>query len=117
MTGNAQDRAALVAGLRELADFLASHPDVPVPESYHEHTITLFPGGGTDDEKRVGVDAAASALGVAAGDADGCGHYRAERAFGPVVYRAVMISSAARARADAQDSYRYSVRVDSAVAA
>jgi hypothetical protein len=58
------------------------------------------------------VDAAASALGVKAEDPRGSGHYGAEDAFCPVVYRVVMISQAATARHDAENSYRDSIRLD-----
>jgi hypothetical protein len=114
--GTADDRAALVAGLRALADFLEANPAVPVQESYHREDITFFPPGDTDDEKRAAVDLAASAMGVRAADPDGHGHYRAERMFGPVVYQVLMISSAARARADARDSYADVISLDQVAA-
>src|SRR5690242_17566984 len=55
----AADRAAWVAGLRDLAEFLAAHPDVPVPPGYHSDGITVFPEGGSDDDRRAAVDQAA----------------------------------------------------------
>lgn len=108
----AEDRAALVAGLRALARFLAAHPDVPVPESYHAQDITVFPPGADDDEKRAAVDAIAAALGVTPGDDGGRSHYRAVRKFGPVAYEAFFVSSAYRARSDALDSYRDAITID-----
>ena len=105
------DRAALIDGLLALACFLEAHPDVPVPESYHAQYISVIPDG-TEDERRAAVDAAAAALGVVAADPRGCGHYKAIRMFGPVGYEIFTISAAARARSDAQDSYRDSVRLD-----
>lgn len=85
----AADRTAWVTGLRDLADFLAAHRDLPVPPAHHTEGILMFPDGGTDDERRAGVDQAAGVLGVRA--ADRGGHYRASRRFGPVEYVAVMI--------------------------
>jgi hypothetical protein len=110
--GTADDRAALVAGLRALADFLEANPAVPVPASCHREDITFFPAGDTDDERRAAVDLIACALGAPAADPGGHGHYGAERAFGPVVYKALMISTAARTRADARDSYADVIRLD-----
>jgi hypothetical protein len=112
------DRAALIAGLRGLADFLAAHPDVPVPPGYHETVVHVFPDGDTDDERRAGVDAAASVLGTRTADPDGHGHYQAERKFGPVTYAVLAISDAARAAHAAGTSYYDCVAPDtSAVAA
>jgi hypothetical protein len=86
----AGDRAAWVAGLRDLADFLAAHPDLPVPRVYCTDVINVFPEGGTDAERRAGVDQAAGVLGVRAAETPG-GHYRASRSFGPLAYALVMI--------------------------
>jgi hypothetical protein len=107
MTRNdlAAERAAFIAGLRGLADFLAAHSGVPVPSGYHETTILVFPDGDSDAEKRAGVVAAGAALGVRAADPDCSGHYSADRGFGPVTYRALAISSAHRADYAAQMSY------------
>jgi hypothetical protein len=114
---NPDDRAALVYGLLALACFLEAHPDVPVPESYFTQHISVIPYGADDDERRAAVDAAAAALGVTADDPHGSGHYKAAREFGPIAYEIFTISAAARARSDAQDSYRYSVRLDDATVA
>lgn len=111
-TDPTDDRAALVAGLRGLADFLETHRDVPVPESYHAQQITFLPSGDTDDEQRAEVDAFAVALGVKASDRNGRSHYKAQRAFGPVVYESFAISSADMARYDAEASYRGCVDPD-----
>lgn len=112
-----EDRAALIEGLLALACFLETHPDVPVPESYHSQYISVIPGGADDDERRAAVDSAAAALGVTADDPHGFGHYKAARTFGPIAYEVFTISAAARARSDAQDSYRCSVRLDDATVA
>jgi hypothetical protein len=83
-------RAAWVAGLRDLADFLEGHPGVPVPPAYHTQDISEFPDGDTDDERRAGVDRAAEAMGVPAAETRG-GHYKAAAHFGPVTYQIVAI--------------------------
>lgn len=53
-----------------------------------------------------------SALGTTAGDPDDCGHYATERAFGPVVYKALAISHKRQALHAAWASYSGSVSVD-----
>jgi hypothetical protein len=92
----AADRAAWVAGLRDLADFLAGHPDVPVPPAYCRKGLTVFPEGGSDDDRRAEVDRAAGVLGVTAGETHG-GHYQASRTFGPVEFAVVVIPREGRA--------------------
>ena len=92
----AADRAAWVAGLRDLADFLAAHPDVPVPPAYHTQSIHVFPDGDSDVVRRAEVDRVATALGVATAES-GAGHYRAARSFGPAEYLAVALPSAGHA--------------------
>jgi hypothetical protein len=107
----AADRAAWVAGLRELADFLAAHPDVPVPPAYHTQGICEFPDGDSDAERRAGVDRAAAALGVRAAGSWG-GHYKASARFGPVEYAAVAIPR----DAPAEDSAAAGPEADGAAA-
>ncbi len=46
---NAIERQALISGLRELADFLESNPDVPTP-AYTD--MLVFPPFASDAEKR-----------------------------------------------------------------
>ena len=86
----AADRAAWVAGLRDLADFLAAHPDVPVPPACHSCTLHVFPEGDSDDYRRAEVDRAAGVLGTTAAETGG-GHYKATRSFGPVEFALVVI--------------------------
>jgi hypothetical protein len=112
MTTPDNDRAALIAGLRGLADFLAEHPDAPVPPAYPETCITVFPDGDTDDERRAGVDDAAAVLDSPAADPAGSGHYTAARKFGPVTYEVLAISDARRAVHEAGSSYYNSVVPD-----
>ena len=106
------DRTALIAGLRGLASFLEANPAVPVRPAYHEIPVMYFPDGDTDDERRAAVDAIASALGATASDPDGYGHYKTERAFGPVVYGALAISDERRALHEAGSSYYHAVTLD-----
>jgi hypothetical protein len=85
-------RKAFVDGLRALARFLVSHPDVPVP-AYG--TTILLSTLGTDDENRRDVDGFTAATAATVDDDwDRNGHYRAARMFGPVEYAAVAISEA-----------------------
>ena len=86
---NSEERGRLIAGLRELADFLAQNPDVPVPR----HTdVLVFPARGSDVEMFAEIDVIARQIGATASDADSpAGHYSAVRDFGPVHYRAVAI--------------------------
>ena len=81
------ERAAVISGLRGLADYLESTPEVPAP-AYP--VIYTFPPDGEWAAMRAEIDAAAALLGVSAHDTPG-GHYVAARFFGPVEYRAVAI--------------------------
>lgn len=84
---NPTERAALIGGLRELADYLEANPEVPAP-SYS--TIHTFPPKVDWQEMRAEIDATAARLGVIA-HLTGGGHYVAARYFGPIEYRAVAI--------------------------
>ncbi len=114
MTDPSNDRAALIAGLLDLACFLEAHPDVPVPPAWTSiNTITVLPPHDVDDdERRAFVDGFAAALGVEAADPDNSGHYKATRKFGPIGYESFAISTAATARADARASYADVIRLD-----
>jgi hypothetical protein len=81
------ERAAIISGLRSLADYLESNPEVPAPTYPAVHT---FPPGGDWARMCAEIDATAARLGVNAHLTAG-GHYVAERFFGPVEYRAVAI--------------------------
>jgi len=110
MTGY-DPRAALIAGLRDMADFLETNPDIPTPHS--SPTLYHFPDGQTDADKRDGVDTIAAYLGssIDLGSLE-YGHYVTQIAFGPVRYQAVAITAEARARYDAFNTYAYSVTPD-----
>ena len=81
------DRAALIGGLRAVADYLESNPAVPIPIYSPVHA---FPPAGDWAAMRAEIDAIAARLGVIA-HLTGGGHYVATRSFGPVEYRAVAI--------------------------
>jgi hypothetical protein len=80
-------RAALIDGLRALADYLESNSYVPAPK-YMD--VYVFPPDEDCAGMRAEIDAAAALLGVRAGWTVG-GHYVARRAFGPVEYQVVAI--------------------------
>jgi hypothetical protein len=81
------ERAQLIAGLRGLADYLESSPEVPAPIY---SGVFAFPPDGDWAEMRAEIDVIAADLGVIAHETGG-GHYVAIRSFGPVEYRAVAI--------------------------
>jgi hypothetical protein len=81
------ERAALIGGLRALADYLESNPEVP---TLIYSTVHTFPPDGGWAAMRAEIDAIAAWLGVIAYRSAG-GHYVATRSFGPVEYRAVAI--------------------------
>ena len=91
---NNEQRARLVAGLRDLANFLDQNPDMPVP---WEADLLVFPPEASDAEMFAEIDSIAELIGADASD-DGSpsGHYSAVRSFGPVQYRAVAILYSAR---------------------
>lgn len=80
-------RAALIGGLRALADYLESNPQVPAP-TYSD--VFTFPPDGDWTVMRAEIDSIAACLGVT-GRETGGGHYVATRSFGPIEYRAVAI--------------------------
>jgi len=85
---NASQRGQLIAGLRALADYLASEPEVPAP--WNGTVIYVFPPDGSNGQRRAEIDAIASRLDSQAFDFT-TGQYVASRYFGPVEYRAVAI--------------------------
>jgi hypothetical protein len=92
---NSEERRRLIAGLRELADFLDHNPQVPAP--WRADLLVVIPPDGTDAQMFAEIDAIAARIGAIASDADSPrGHYRVIRDFGPVQYRAVAIPHSAR---------------------
>jgi hypothetical protein len=103
-------RARLVASLRELASFLAAHPEVPVPE--YEVTLGFAVSVDGGDEAAIErVRAAAAALGVEAVEYSP-GYWRAERTFGQVSYGCGYIARRIWAEAQATRSYEGAVVPD-----
>ena len=92
--GNDEERVRLIAGLRDLANFLDQNPDVPVP---WRADVLVFPTEASDAEMFAEIDTIAELIGSTASDADSPrGHYSAVRNFGPMHYRAVAIPHSAR---------------------
>ncbi len=85
---NATERQALISGLRELAGFLETNPDVPAP-AYAD--ILVFPPHDSDTENQIEIDIIASLIGSGTEISRFRRHYTTSRRFGPVGYRAVAI--------------------------
>ncbi|MDX3101610.1 hypothetical protein [Nonomuraea angiospora] len=107
-------RTALINGLLDLAAFLEAHPDVPVSSNV---TVHYFPDQPSDADQRAEIDQIAALVGSKIDYKDSpYGHYTTSRLFGPVEYRAVAVLTAARARHDAEASYRGCIQPDPAPA-
>ncbi|MEU5702093.1 hypothetical protein [Streptomyces aurantiacus] len=81
------DRAAFLAGLRELVDFLTANPAVVVPR--HASVVVLVDAVDSV-ARRAGVEHVAAPLGVPAEDV-GLGYFDARRDFGPISYGAAEV--------------------------
>jgi len=89
-----KQRIRLIAGLRDLADYLEQNLRVPVPS---RADVLAFPAEASDAEMFAEIDTIAEMIGSTASDTDSPhGHYSAVRNFGPVQYRAVAIPHSAR---------------------
>jgi hypothetical protein len=89
-----EQRIRLIAGLRDLADYIEHNPRVPAPP---RADVLVFPAEAGDAEMFAEIDAIAEMIGSTASDSDSPhGHYSAVRNFGPVQYRAVAIPHSAR---------------------
>lgn len=111
---NAEERISLIAGLRDLADFLEARSEVPVPRWAD---VMVFPPHGTDIEMRAAIDAIAALIGTGISDqtADN-GHYTVSRKFGPVHYKVVGIPARSLAHRAAQLSYAENIIVPEHIA-
>ena len=85
---NPTERAALIDGLRTLADYLESNPEIPVSRSAK---VYAFPPKIDVAEMRADIDAIAARLGVTAYESSYRRHYVASRWFEAVEYSAVAI--------------------------
>ncbi|TLQ43714.1 hypothetical protein [Streptomyces marianii] len=83
----AGDRAAFLAGLRELVDFLTANPAVVVPR--HASVVVLVDAS-DPAARRDGVEFVAVPLGAPTEDI-GRGYFDARRDFGPISYSVVGI--------------------------
>jgi hypothetical protein len=108
-TTDPQTRAGFIESLRELADWLAGNPAIPVPKYGEE--ITLHADSYEDGGKEQ-VDHIARLFDAPVTDDTPDGHYSACRIFGYIGYEAVSISRAYSARRDAQRSYEDSITLD-----
>jgi hypothetical protein len=103
--GDLLHRTKVIGGLRQLADWLDAHPDVPV--SPFGWDLSIYPQFAEDADRAAEVDRIAAILGVDVTDQTGDGgHYIASRAFGLITYEAVHIPRARRAASAALMSYR-----------
>ncbi|NUW30742.1 hypothetical protein HTZ77_04800 [Nonomuraea sp. SMC257] len=100
-------RAQLIDGLRALADFLDTHPDVPTNSWAHvSYSVTANDvDGGSEDAKRAEVGRVAAILGVTPTLSDSGSHYTALRTFGPVEFRATAITQEHMAMHEASGTY------------
>ncbi|WP_030177335.1 hypothetical protein [Spirillospora albida] len=104
-------RHQTITGLRALADFLETHPDVPVNE-YGQDFIVLARTG-DDTSSAALVDQTAAVLEEPVTDErDQGGHYRASRMFGRIAYSIVHIPDRARRAHHARNSYAPNVIPD-----
>jgi hypothetical protein len=95
---NPDERAQLIRGLHDLAEFLDQNPDVPAPRWAD---LMVFPPAGSDSEMFTEVDVIAELIETTASDADSpAGHYTAARYFGLVQYRAIAIPNSVRDNED-----------------
>jgi hypothetical protein len=77
---NAQERSSLIAGLRDLANFLEGRPDIPVPLWAD---VLVFPPVSTDKEMKEEIDRIAALIDTSVKDQIGDeGRYTASRKFG-----------------------------------
>lgn len=108
---NDETRTNVIDGLRQLADYLASHPDVPVgPLGWDVQVFKLDPD---EAARRDEVGRIAAILGVQVTDNTAIGgRYTASRAFGEVTYEAICIPDRRRAVHQALMSYADAVTPD-----
>src|ERR1700730_9188163 len=107
---SAEQRSSLIAGLRDLADFLEGNPEVPAPRWTD---VMVFPSTSITRGMRTEIDGIATLIGAEIDDqTTDHGHYTTSRGFGPVQYRAVAILSSSRAYRDSRLSYSENIFPD-----
>jgi hypothetical protein len=100
-------RDQFITGLRDLADYLAANPTLPVPAYGDQITVNV---NSTEDGGCFQVRQAARLLAAAVTDQTrGGGHFYTEKSFGPLTYRVVAIPDTCMARHRALWSYAGSV--------
>lgn len=113
-------RAATITGLYALADWLAAHPDVPVPR--YDSTILRSVDGDTDAAAMAELDRIAEAASAKAGSAEIVdvdllvpqrGHPKVSVAFGPVRYELYHVMREEMRRHHAASSYANVVEPES----
>jgi hypothetical protein len=105
---NAKERDGLIAGLRDLADFLEGMPGIPAPKLAH---LMVFPPTSSDDQMKAEIDSIAALIGSRVDDQTAAHrHYTTSRSFGPVEYQAVAIPTSTRAYHAARESYAGNIR-------
>jgi hypothetical protein len=99
-------RAQIIQGLRDLADFLQAHPEVPV-QPYSIHCINYYPVIENDDDAAAcaEVTRVAGLLGVEPAWNHSGTHYSAVKRFGLIRYEAVLVTEASMAAHHAAATY------------
>jgi hypothetical protein len=107
--GDLLARAKVIAGLRQLADYLAQHPDLPV--NAYGWDLAAYPSiRDSESARRAEVDRIAATLDAPVTDERGTGgHYFTARCFGLVTYQAISVSDERRAAYNALMSYSANV--------
>jgi len=108
-------RADIISGLRQLADYLEDHPDIPVNEFGWQ--LGVYPPSDTETDRRAEVDRIAAILAVPVDDkTEARGHYMVGRRFGRITYEAVCVPDRRRAAHIALMSYADAVTPDDSTA-
>ena len=103
--GDLLARAKIIAGLRQLADYLDTHPLVPVCIFGWDLTVYSIRAA-TEAGRRAEVDRIAALLGVPVTDQTRHGgHYTASRSFGLITYNAICVPDQRRAAHEALMTY------------
>jgi hypothetical protein len=109
-------RTQVIDGLRQLADYLDTHPDVPASEFGWD--LLYCVRADSDAAGMTEVDRVAAVLDVhVTDDTPGGGHYRAAKKFGRITYEVLVVPARRRAAYDALMSYADAVTPDDSAAA